>query len=94
MFLLYSDISEILQQHGEHVNFDTQGTISACGKMDDLHKRFPEDMKKSILQYAIQGKLIEQRLEEGTGEELYRQIQAEKTADDQRRKNQKRKITA
>lgn len=64
--------------NGAPVNFDTQGTISACGKMDDLHKRFPEDMKKSILQYAIQGKLVEQRPEEGTGEELYRQIQEEK----------------
>lgn len=64
--------------NGEHVNFDTQGTISACGKMDDLHKRFPEDMKKSILQYAIQGKLVEQRPEEGTGAELYKQMQAEK----------------
>ena len=64
--------------NGEPVNFDTQGTISACGKMDDLHKRFPEDMKKSILQYAIQGKLVEQRPEEGTGEELYQQIQTEK----------------
>lgn len=38
----------------------------------------PEQLKASILQYAIQGKLIEQRPEEGTGEELYRQIQAEK----------------
>ena len=64
--------------NGEPVNFDTQGTISACGKMDDLHKRFPEDMKKSILQYAIQGKLVEKRLEEGTGAELYKQMQAEK----------------
>ena len=35
-------------------------------------------MKKSILQYAIQGKLVEQRPEEGTGKELYRQIQTEK----------------
>ena len=35
-------------------------------------------MKKSILKYAIQGKLVEQRPEEGTGEELYQQIQAEK----------------
>ena len=35
-------------------------------------------MKKSILQYAIQGKLVEQRAEEGTGEELYQHIQAEK----------------
>ena len=34
-------------------------------------------MKKSILQYAIQGKLVEQRQEEGTAEELYQQIQEE-----------------
>ena len=38
----------------------------------------PEQLKASILQYAIQGKLVEQRPEEGTGEELYRHIQAEK----------------
>ena len=38
----------------------------------------PEQLKASILQYAIQGKLVEQRHEEGTGEELYQQIQAEK----------------
>ena len=35
-------------------------------------------MKKSLLQYAIQGKLVEQRLEEGTAEELFAQIQEEK----------------
>ena len=38
----------------------------------------PEQLKASILQYAIQGKLVEQRPEEGTGEELYQQIQEEK----------------
>ena len=38
----------------------------------------PEQLKASILQYAIQGKLVEQRPEDGTGEELYHQIQAEK----------------
>ena len=38
----------------------------------------PEQLRASILQYAIQGKLVEQRPEEGTGEELYQQIQAEK----------------
>ena len=35
-------------------------------------------MQKSILQMAIQGKLVEQRPEEGTGEELFQQIQTEK----------------
>ena len=47
-------------------------------KLEQFNAKFPEDMKKSILQYAIQGKLVEQRPEEGTGEELYRQIQSEK----------------
>ena len=37
-------------------------------KLEQFNAKFPEDMKKSILQYAIQGKLVEQRLEEGTGE--------------------------
>ena len=63
---------------GKEISLYTQNTINACGQMDDLYRRFPEDMKKSILQYAIQGKLVEQRPEEGTGEELYRQIREEK----------------
>lgn len=50
----------------------------AWGKLEQLNSRFPEDMKKALLQYAIQGKLVEQRPEEGTGEELFAQIQAEK----------------
>ncbi|MHC1721791.1 MAG: restriction endonuclease subunit S [Aminipila sp.] len=50
----------------------------AWSKLEELNKRFPGDMQKSILQMAIQGKLVDQRPEEGTGEELYRQIQAEK----------------
>lgn len=51
---------------------------AAYEKLEQFNAKFPEDMKKSILQYAIQGKLVEQRPEEGTGEELYRQIQTEK----------------
>ena len=37
-----------------------------------------EQLKRSILQLAIQGKLVEQRLEEGTGEEQYKEIQVER----------------
>ena len=47
-------------------------------RLEQVNTEFPEDMKKSVLQYAIQGKLVEQRTEEGTGEELYQQIQADK----------------
>ena len=50
----------------------------AWTKLENFNRRFPEDMKKSILQQAIQGKLVEQRPEEGTAQELYAQIQAEK----------------
>lgn len=51
---------------------------AAYEKLEQFNAKFPEDMKKSILQYAIQGKLVEQRPEEGTGEELYQQILKEK----------------
>ncbi len=37
-----------------------------------------QDLKNSILQLAIQGKLVEQREEEGTAKELIEKIQAEK----------------
>ena len=50
----------------------------AWNRLEDFNRRFPVDMQKSILQMAIQGKLVEQCPEEGTGEELYQQIQAEK----------------
>ena len=52
--------------------------------LDKLHKLFDENanikvqLKKKILQYAIEGKLVEQRPEEGTGQELFNQIQEEK----------------
>lgn len=51
---------------------------TAHSKLEEFNKKFPEDMQKSILQYAIQGKLVEQREEEGTAEELYKKIQEEK----------------
>ena len=34
----------------------------------------PQELKASILQLAIQGKLVPQLSEEGTGEELYSSI--------------------
>jgi type I restriction enzyme S subunit len=52
----------------------------AWSKLEDFNKRFPGDMQKSILQMAIEGKLVEQCSEEGTGEELSHKIQEEKRA--------------
>ena len=46
----------------------------AWSKLEDFNKRFPVDMQKSLLQMAIQGKLVEQRAEEGTAAELLRDI--------------------
>ncbi|MCU7699971.1 hypothetical protein ODV97_06955 [Enterococcus gallinarum] len=37
-----------------------------------------QDLKNSILQLAIQGKLVEQREEEGTAKELLEKIEVEK----------------
>ena len=50
----------------------------AWNKLEQFNKRFAEVMKKSLLQYAIEGKLVEQRPEEGTAEELFQKIQEEK----------------
>lgn len=52
----------------------------AWNRLEELNARFPDDLQKSILQYAIQGKLAPQRPEEGTGEDLYQDIQKEKEA--------------
>ena len=38
----------------------------------------PQELRISILQQTIQGKLVGQRPEEGTGKELFQQIQAKK----------------
>ena len=50
----------------------------AYNELQQLNKRFPGDLQKSVLQLAIQGRLVPQRAEEGTAEELYKEIQAEK----------------
>ena len=51
----------------------------AWSKLEAFNKRFSDDMQKSLLQFTMQGKLVDQRPEEGTGEGLYKQIQKEKT---------------
>lgn len=42
----------------------------AWSRLEEFNKRFPDDMQKSILQMAIQGKLVEQRPEEGDAKQL------------------------
>jgi type I restriction enzyme S subunit len=51
----------------------------AWNRLEECNERFPVDLQKSLLQLAIQGRLVEQRHEEGTGEELYHEILAEKS---------------
>ena len=48
----------------------------------------PQELKNSILQLAIQGKLVEQRAEEGTAAELVEKILATKNA-----KGEKKNLT-
>ena len=47
-------------------------------KLDLLNNVLKEKLKKSVLQEAIQGKLVPQIAEEGTAQELFEQIKAEK----------------
>ena len=47
-------------------------------KLDYINKEILDKFKKSILQEAIQGKLVPQIAEEGTAQELIEQIKAEK----------------
>lgn len=50
----------------------------AYNELQQLNKHFPDDLQKSVLQLAIQGRLVPQCPEEGNAEDLYKQIQAEK----------------
>ena len=50
----------------------------AQAELDLLNKNIKEQLKKSVLQYAIEGKLVPQDEAEGTAEELLQQIQKEK----------------
>ena len=55
------------------------GNYSLCqDRLNLLNKEIKEQLKKSILQEAIQGKLVHQITAEGTAQELLEQIKAEK----------------
>ncbi|WP_214808685.1 restriction endonuclease subunit S [Exiguobacterium sp. s102] len=47
-------------------------------ELDTLNKHFPKKLEKSILQYAIQGKLVEQDISEKPASELLKQISEQK----------------
>ena len=57
---------------------DLDAYDKAQTKLQAIEQRFPDAMKKSLLQYAIEGKLMPQRKEEGTAKELLAEIRAEK----------------
>ena len=61
----------------------------AWSRLEDFNKRFPIDMQKSLLQMAIQGKLVEQRADEGTAAELLEKISAAKNAEGAKGKGEK-----
>lgn len=67
----------IVQKINKLMPYVTQ-YATASEKLDKLNTEFPDQLKKSILQMAVEGKLVDQRPEEGTGEELFRKIQEEK----------------
>ena len=57
--------------------------FSVLDTIDELQKKYVDNMttlKSKLIDLAIQGKLTEQLPEDGTAEELYRQIQSEKQA--------------
>ena len=50
----------------------------AAGELDELNRKFPVDLKKSLLRQAMEGKLVPQRKEEGTAAELLQEIRKER----------------
>lgn len=62
----------------EELQPDIDAYDKAQSKLQAIEQRFPDDMKKSLLQYAIEGKLVPQRKEEGTAKDLLAEIRAEK----------------
>ena len=63
-------LEEILPQVNEYEK--------AYNELQELNKKFPDNLKNSLLQMAIEGKLVEQRAEDGNARDLLKEIQAEK----------------
>ena len=64
---------------------------NAYNELQALNKRVPGDLQKSLLQLAVQGKLVPQRPEEGSAEELLTAIRSEKQSSDSRSSVRKKK---
>lgn len=62
----------------EELQPDIDAYDKAQTQLQAIEQRFPDDMKKSLLQYAIEGKLVPQRKEEGNAKDLLAKIRAEK----------------
>lgn len=62
----------------EELQPDIDAYDKAHTELRTIEQHFPDDMKKSLLQYAIEGKLVPQRKEEGTARDLLAEIRAEK----------------
>ena len=62
----------------EELQPDIDAYDKAQTELRTIEQHFPDDMKKSLLQYAIEGKLVPQRKEEGTARDLLAEIRAEK----------------
>lgn len=62
----------------EELQPDIDAYDKAQTELRTIEQRFPDAMKKSLLQYAIEGKLVPQRKEEGTAKDLLAAIRAEK----------------
>ena len=67
---MVTKLAELLSQIDKYSKVQNQ--------LDELNITIKENLKKSILQEAIQGKLVPQIAEEGTAQELLEQIKAEK----------------
>lgn len=62
----------------EELQPDIDAYDKAQTKLQSIEQSFLDAMKKSLLQYAIEGKLVPQRKEEGTAKDLLAEIRAEK----------------